>query len=94
MSDNIETLPLDQNPLSVDEVMVLNSLPPPPSKNQQLMDLVKKFAIVVGIYLFINLPFMDKILCGFIPLARLPYLCVVIKALVFGIIVIILSRLN
>ena len=90
--DSLETLPVDTNPLSVDEVMVLNALPREDDnlvKNKKLIQLVKFFLVIVGLFVIFSLPIIDRVICGFFP--SLQRICLIVKALLFGVVISIIN---
>jgi hypothetical protein len=87
MSDNIENLPYDQNPLSENEIRITNTLF---KEEQNTMDKIlsgsKDVILVAVILVLFSLPQLDEIIVKFIPpVSKSPYIKVAVKTVIFSV---------
>lgn len=84
-SDAIKSLPLDDHPLSKEEIMTLNSLPAIEKAENKLLSYLKPFLITVVLFIVFSLPILDKVMVSLVPsLTHLEYIRILLKALMFA----------
>lgn len=85
MSDLIKTLPVDDNPVTVNEMKIVDNLFQAQKKNLKSIFFNLKDIILAGIiFVLISLPFVDNILGGFLNFVKNSSVMMILaKAVVF-----------
>ena len=84
--DDISSLPVDQTPVDESEMQIFNTLFSSKDKPSFSRE-IKSILFMVILYVLFAQQFIDNFINKFIPIsAKLPYMLVVIKALLFSVI--------